>query len=66
MYSSASTVEMKENFLCPFSTVDSTLRVLIATTAFGMGVDIPNIRWIVPPDSLKIMFKRLGELEEMA
>ena len=47
MYSSASTVEMKEKNLMSFSKVDSTLRVLIATTAFGMGVDIPNIRWIV-------------------
>ena len=69
MHSSASTVEMKEKFLMSFSKVDSTLRVLIATTAFGIGVDIPNIRWIVhwsPQDFLKIMSKRLGELEEMA
>ena len=47
MYSRASTVKMKEKNLMSFSKVDCTLRVLMATTPFGMGVDIPNIRWIV-------------------
>ena len=54
---------MKENFLMSFSKVDSTLRVLIATTAFGMGVDIPNIRWIVhwsPPRLIEDYVQETG------
>ena len=46
-----------------FSKVDSTLRVLIATTAFGMGVDIPNIRWIVhwsPPRLIEDYVQETG------
>lgn len=29
------------------SYADSTIRVLVSTTAFGMGVDVPNIRHII-------------------
>ena len=46
-----------------FSKVDSTLRVLIATTAFGMGVDILNIRWIVhwsPPRLIEDYVQETG------
>ena len=46
-----------------FSKVDSTLRVLIATTAFGMGVDIPNISWIVhwsPPRLIEDYVQETG------
>ena len=63
MYSSASTVEMKEKFLMSFSKVDSTLRVLIATTAFGTGVDIPNIRWIVHWSPLRLIEDYVQETE---
>ena len=37
-------MEKKEQILQFFNVPNSTLRVLIATTAFGMGVDCPNIR----------------------
>lgn len=47
MYNSPATVVKKEKVLTAFTQEDSTLRVLIATTAFGMGVDCPNIRWVI-------------------
>lgn len=46
MYTSASTVEMREELLTAFSEEGSTLRILIATTAFGMGVDCKDIHRI--------------------
>jgi len=37
-----------------FRGTDSKLRILIATTAFSMGIDIPNIHqvyhWVAPSD----------------
>ena len=44
MYTRASTKEMKQKVLDSFVSVSSTLRVVIATTAFSMGIDCPNIR----------------------
>ena len=39
--------EKKEDFIHSFSEVGGTLRVVIATTAFGMGVDCPDIRRVI-------------------
>lgn len=45
---------MREKVLNSFTNPNSTLRLLIATTAFGMGVDCRDIRriihWGVPSD----------------
>ncbi len=46
MYSRVLTAKKKENVLTSFIEADSTLRLVIATTAFGMGIDCPNIRRI--------------------
>ena len=44
----------KEVILQQFASPNSCLRVIIATIAFGMGLDFPNIRrvvhWGSPPD----------------
>ena len=54
LYTRVSTVPMREKVLNSFTKPDSTLRLLIATTAFGMGVDCQDIRtiihWGVPSD----------------
>ena len=60
---SASTAEMKGKLLTAFTSTASTLRVLIATTAFGMGIDCPDIRWIVhwgPPSLVEEYVQEAG------
>ena len=42
-----SLTEMKEKVLCSFTKVGSRLRLVIATTAFGMGIDCPDIQEII-------------------
>ena len=42
----ASTSAMKEIIMSTFSDTKSILRVLIATTAFSMGIDLPDIHQI--------------------
>jgi len=46
MYTVASTPAMKEMIMSIFSKANSALRVLIGTTAFSMGIDIPDIRQV--------------------
>ena len=54
MYTRATTPELKEKIIASFSMPKSTLRIVIATTAFGMGIDCTDIRrvihWGCPPD----------------
>lgn len=45
MYTNASTIAVKENWIASFVQEGSTLRVLIAITVFGMGVDCLDIRF---------------------
>ena len=47
MYTRASTVKKREQLLAVFSSSGGILRLLIATTAFGMGVDCVDIRRIM-------------------
>lgn len=47
MYTRASTTKKKENVLSEFCNTSGTLRVVIATTAFGMGVDCSDIRQVI-------------------
>ena len=54
---------MKEEILCRLSLETSTLRVVFATVAFGMGVDIHNVRQIVhigPPHTIREYFQETG------
>jgi bloom syndrome protein len=57
MYTRASTIHMKEKVLsCLCNTSTGVLRLVIATTAFGMGIDSPDIRCIMhwgSPSSLE-------------
>ena len=47
MFTRASTKEMKDKVLKSFINKDSKLRLVVATTAFSMGIDCPNIRSVV-------------------
>ena len=47
MYTRASTISKKEQVLSAFCTANGVLRVVIATTAFGMGVDCSDIRHVI-------------------
>ena len=46
MYTRASTSAIKELLIQLFRNDKSLLRMLMATAAFSMGIDIPNIRQI--------------------
>ena len=49
MYTRVCTDTKKEKLILQFSSTSSKLKVLIATTAFGMGIDIPDIiHWGIP------------------
>jgi len=55
MYTRASSDDMKKKILVSFMTEGGKLRLLIATSAFSMGVDCPDIQNVVhlgPPSSL--------------
>ena len=47
MYTRVLTADKKDEVLACFSQKDGKLRIVIATTAFGMGVDCPDIRRII-------------------
>ena len=47
IYTHASLTEMKEKILCWFSKVSSRLRLVIAPTAFSMGINCPDIWKII-------------------
>ena len=62
MYTRASTVEMKQRVMSLFS-AESSLRLIIATTSFSMGIDCPNVRQIIhwgTPFSLEQYAQEIG------
>lgn len=62
-FHAAQTREMKEEILKQMCSRKSVIRVVFATIAIGMGVDIPDIRHvihIIPPCSLKAYIQEAG------
>ena len=54
---------MKEQILRQLCSGTSTVRVIFATVAMGMGVEIPSIRNVIhigPPCSVKAYFQETG------
>lgn len=63
MYTRASIPEMKEKILSSFKTLGGKLRLIIATTAFSMGIDCPDIRQIYhygPPNTIEQYVQETG------
>ena len=63
MYSRATRKERKEQVLSLFCEKNRNLRIILATTAFGMGVDCSDVRTIYhwgPPDSLEAYVQESG------
>ena len=63
MYTRASTNKNKEQILSSFCDPKGTLRLVIATSAFGLGVDCPDIRVVYhwgPPATIKEYIQETG------
>ena len=63
MYHSCTDPVVKETIMDTFSKPNSQLRVVIATIAFGMGVDCPDVRHVIhlgPPDGVDSYIQETG------
>jgi len=63
MYTRATIDEMKSKIMASFAQERSTLRVVIATTSFSMGIDIPDICKIIhwgPPTDIEQYVQEIG------
>lgn len=47
MYTKCTELSVKEDIITAFSAADSKLRVVVATIAFGMGLDCPNVSQVI-------------------
>ena len=62
-FHASQTQQMKDQILQQLCSTASTVRVIFATVAMGMGVDIPSIRNVIhiaPPSSVKAYFQETG------
>ena len=63
MFSACTTTAVRNSILESFSIADATLRIVIATVAFGMGIDCPNVRKIIhwgAPDDIEFYLQETG------
>ena len=63
MYTSITDPVMKKNTVDSFTSTISVLRVVIATTAFGMGVDCSSVRVVInlcPPSDIEEYIQQTG------
>lgn len=62
-YTAAIDEDLKKHIVSSFTAPDCRLRVVIATVAFGMGIDCPNIRGIIhigSPESIEAYVQQTG------
>lgn len=63
MFTACNTSTLKNSILSSFSNSTGRLRIVIATVAFGMGIDCPNVRRIIhwgPPSDLEMYIQETG------
>ena len=63
MYTSGTHPSVKESIISSFSEPNSVLRVLISTIAFGMGVNPPNVHFVLhcgPPHNIESYVQEIG------
>lgn len=63
MFTACTHHEVKNSILRQFCVPDSTLRIVIATVAFGMGLDCPNVHRIIhwgSPDDVETYIQETG------
>jgi len=63
MFSGSTNARTKSRIMSEFVKPDSTIRVLIATVAFGMGVNVQGLTRVVVykiPDSVSILWQEIG------
>ena len=63
MFSACTHPRVKDSILQSFVSSDSYLRVVIATVAFGMGLDCPNIQRVYhwgPPEDVELYLQETG------
>ena len=63
MFTACTEKSVKDTIIHNFTQTDSPLRVVIATVAFGMGLDSPNIRRIIhwgPPADIESYIQETG------
>lgn len=63
MYTRASTPQMKQTVMSLFARKNSKLRMIIATTAFSMGIDCPDVHQIIHwgvPSSIEQYVQEIG------
>ena len=57
MFTSSSHSKDKQRILANFTNPSSALRVVVATVAFGIGIDAPNVRHVIhwgPPKTIDL------------
>ena len=65
MYYSSTEKEIKAEVACSFGRVDGSCRVVIATVALGMGLDFPDIRYVInfgPPNTIDQYVQQRGRV----
>ena len=63
LFTAASTKDMREIILQEFCKAESVLRVVVASNAFGMGIDIPDIARVINwgvPSTLEDLVQQTG------
>ena len=63
MFTACTTTSVKDSILERFCIQNSSLRVVVATVAFGMGLDCPNVRRIIhwgPPGDIEQYLQETG------
>ena len=63
MFTACTHVEVKNSIINSYRNPSSHLRIIIATVAFGMGLDCPNVRRIIhwgPPDDVESYLQETG------